>query len=133
MRFYGYFKESVVESRLENYRIRKVTIFYYLEDKSIMVTEPKKTNAGMPQGAFLKRQVVLKPDGYPFMPDDFTIGSDTQIFGRVIRIFNCDDYTREFYRVSQSLGERPFFSIDPILLTVKIIGLPLKFEPITSS
>ena len=41
LRFYGYFKEHVVESRLENFKIRKVTIFYYLEDKSIMVTEPK--------------------------------------------------------------------------------------------
>ena len=35
LRFYGYFKESVVESRLENYRIRKLIVFYYLEDRSI--------------------------------------------------------------------------------------------------
>jgi len=63
LRFQGYFKESVVESRLENYRMRKVTIFYFLEDKSIMITEPKQTNSGTPQGAFLKRQMVLKPDG----------------------------------------------------------------------
>lgn len=48
LRFYGYFKESVVESRLENYRIRKVTIFYFLEDRSIMITEPKQTNSGAP-------------------------------------------------------------------------------------
>ena len=55
LRFHGYFKESVVESRLENYRIRKVTVFYYLEDKSIMLTEPKIENSGTPMGAFLKR------------------------------------------------------------------------------
>lgn len=48
LRFHGYFKESVVESRLENYRVRKVTIFYYLEDKSIMITEPKIVNSGTP-------------------------------------------------------------------------------------
>lgn len=48
LRFQGYFKEHVVESRLENERIRKVTIFYYLEDKSIMITEPKLVNAGIP-------------------------------------------------------------------------------------
>jgi hypothetical protein len=41
LRFYGYFKESVVESRLENYRIRKLIIFYFLEDRSIMINEPK--------------------------------------------------------------------------------------------
>jgi len=70
LRFHGYFKESVVESRLENYRIRKVTVFYFLEDKSIMLTEPKIVNSGTPQGAFLKRQMVLKQDGSqgPFMP-----------------------------------------------------------------
>ena len=102
LRFHGYFKESVVESRLENYRIRKVTVFYYLEDKSIMLTEPKIENSGTPQGAFLKRQMVLKQDGSqcPFMPNDFGIGVDIGIFGRQIRIYDCDDYTRQFYEVS---------------------------------
>ena len=102
LRFYGYFKEHVVESRLENYRIRKVTIFYYLEDKSIMITEPKMVNSGVPQGAFLKRHVVLKPDGTPFVPDDFSIGCDTGVYGRQIRIYDCDDYTRKFYEVRQA-------------------------------
>jgi len=99
LRFHAYFKESVVESRLENYRIRKVTIFYFLEDKSIMVTEPKITNAGQPQGAFLKRQMVVKIDGSqePFLPRDFGIGTDVTIFGRIMRIYDCDDYTRQFF------------------------------------
>lgn len=75
LRFYGYFKESVVESRLENYRIKKVMLYYYLEDKSIMIIEPKEQNSGMPQGSFLKRQMVLKSDGMnPFMPEDFSVG-----------------------------------------------------------
>ena len=102
MRFYGFFKESVVESRLENFRIKKITIFYYLEDKSIMVTEPKQVNSGTPQGVFLKRQVVLKPDGsgQPFMPEDFGIGIDIGIFGRQVRINDCDSYTRQYYEVS---------------------------------
>jgi len=41
LKFHAYTKESVVESRLENYRIRKGEIFYYLVDKSIMIIEPK--------------------------------------------------------------------------------------------
>lgn len=41
LRFYGYFKESVVESRLENFRIHLLNIYYFLEDKSIMIIEPK--------------------------------------------------------------------------------------------
>ena len=55
LRFYGYFKESVVESRMENHRVRKLVIFYYLEDRSIQLIEPKQTNSGSPQGIFLKR------------------------------------------------------------------------------
>jgi hypothetical protein len=46
LRFYGYFKESVVESNAENYRIRKVRLFvtqlivyFYLEDNSISINE----------------------------------------------------------------------------------------------
>tara|TARA_B110000914_G_scaffold160418_1_gene141185 strand:- start:301 stop:498 length:198 start_codon:yes stop_codon:yes gene_type:complete len=63
LRFYGYFKESVVESRLENYRIKHVIIYYFLEDRSILITEPKQVNSGTPQGAFLNRQMVIKQDG----------------------------------------------------------------------
>ena len=84
MRFFGYFKESVVESRLENFRIRGLVIYYYLEDRSIMITEPKQVNSGTPQGAFFKRQMVLKPDGsqMPFEPTDFRIGLDIGLCGR---------------------------------------------------
>jgi len=99
LRFFAYSKESVVESRLENFRIRKAIIFYYLEDKSIMITEPKEVNSGVPQGPFLKRHMVLKSDGSqePFMPTDFAVGVDIAIYGRVFRIYDADDYTREFF------------------------------------
>jgi EF-hand domain-containing protein 1 len=102
LRFTGYFKEAVVESRLENFRYHHLTVFYFLEDKSIMITEPKVVNSGVPQGQFLNRQVVLKPDGMsPFMPQDFCIGLDVGIYGRAIRITDCDDYTRQFFIVSE--------------------------------
>ena len=32
LRFFAFFKEPVVESASENFRVRRVTIFYYLED-----------------------------------------------------------------------------------------------------
>ena len=37
LRFFGYYKEAVHESRMENYRVRKVTILYYLEDNTLQV------------------------------------------------------------------------------------------------
>ena len=49
LRFYGYFKEAVVESNMENHRIRKVILYYYLEDDSMHVAEPKQDNSGIPQ------------------------------------------------------------------------------------
>lgn len=62
------------------------------------MTEPKVVNAGMPMGAFMKRHQVLKPDGMtPFMPQDFCIGLDVGIYGRSIRIYECDEYTRQFF------------------------------------
>lgn len=97
LRFYGYCKESVVESRLENMRIRKMTVFYYLEDRSIMITEPKQQDSGVPQGAFLKRHMIIKADGQPYLPKDFAVGCDIGIYGRQIRIYDCDDYSREFF------------------------------------
>lgn len=63
-----------------------------------MITEPKIENSGIPQGAFMKRHMVLKPDGMnAFMPQDFRIGLDIGIYGRCIRIFDCDLYTRTFF------------------------------------
>ena len=75
-----------------------------------MLTEPKIVNSGTPQGAFLKRQMVLKQDGSqsPFMPDDFAIGIDVGIYGRQIRLYDCDDYTRQFYAVSKFQIKRYF-------------------------
>lgn len=98
LRFFGYFKEHVVESALENHRIRKVVICYYLEDSSIEIKEPKQSNSGTPQGQFLKRQVVNRHDGIPFSPNDFGIGADTSIHARIIRIFDCDGFTRAYFQ-----------------------------------
>jgi hypothetical protein len=84
LRFYAYFKESVTESRIENYRIRKITIMYFLEDHTLMISEPREENSGVPQGKFLKRRQVLREDGsgLAFLPTDFRVGTDVTILGR---------------------------------------------------
>jgi hypothetical protein len=84
LRFYGYFKvraegthqnegrvcipcillisyvccraqESVTESNIENHRIRKVILYYYLEDDSMHVAEPRQDNSGIPQVSLVFR------------------------------------------------------------------------------
>jgi hypothetical protein len=45
--------------------------------------------------------MVLKGDGLsPFMPQDFRVGLDIGIHGRAIRIYDADEYTRQFFEVS---------------------------------
>lgn len=45
--------------------------------------------------------MVLKQDGsgMPISSNDFRIGLDVGIFGRSIRIYDCDEYTRLFFEV----------------------------------
>jgi hypothetical protein len=99
LRYYGYFKEAVVESKLETYRVRRVEIMYYLEDHTLMISEPRIENSGVPQGKFLKRRQVLKEDksGLPILPFDIQVGKDIAILGRHYRITDADEYTRQFY------------------------------------
>ena len=93
LRFYAYFQEHIVESRLENYRLRKVKIYYYLMDDTIFVTEPKIENCGIPQGVFLKRQKIPKVTGEldnNYTWKDFNISCNINFYNRIFRIYDCD-------------------------------------------
>eukprot|EP00741_Cyanophora_paradoxa_P023424 tig00021582_g22628.t1 len=108
LRFDAYFKESVHESNTETYRVRLCVIYYYLEDDSIHVAEPKRENSGIPQGVFLKRHRVPKaanPNDF-FTLQDLNIGTEVTFYGRTFRIYNCDPFTRSFYeKLGIELGE----------------------------
>jgi len=104
LRFNCYFKESVHESRLENYRIRNCVLYYYLEDDSMHISEPKIENSGIPQGErkgtmFLKRHRVLKDDatGAYYTAADLTVGKELDLYGRVFMLTDADAFTRAFY------------------------------------
>ncbi len=43
----------------------------------------------------------------PFEPLDFKVGLDIGICGRSIRVYDCDQYTREFFAVSN----QPFLNV----------------------
>jgi len=62
------------------------------------MTEPKVENSGIAQGAFLKRQKVMREDGMAFLgPDDLRVGEEVNINSRVIHVNGCDRFTRWFY------------------------------------
>lgn len=101
LRFNCFFKESVNESRLENYRIRNCVLYYYLEDDSMHISEPKVENSGIPQGerkgtVFLKRHRVPKPEGGFYGVADLNVNQTIDLYGRVFLITDADNFTRTF-------------------------------------
>merc|ERR1712054_389175 len=106
LRFFAYYKEAVHESRMENYRVRKVTVLYYLEDNTVQVNEPKEENSGIPQGQFVKRHHIPKGRGDFHTIVDFRLGNDVTFYGRSYRIIDCDAFTAQFFQEnSLDLGE----------------------------
>ena len=117
LKFNAYFQESVVEDPNENYRLRQCTMFYYLEDDTLHIIEARVENSGIPQGIFLKRHLVPKPncptDLYTWR--DLRVGQSIDIYSRMFRIIDCDDFTRDFYShngvvlaAAEPLPENPF-------------------------
>lgn len=103
LRFDAYFQEAVHEKREEQYRIRKCVIFFYLEDDSIQVNEPKVANSGIPQGTLIRRHRIPLPDTEEKMPgrefytvNDFNVGREVTFYSRTFKIISCDSFSRNF-------------------------------------
>lgn len=98
--FYAYFKEPVVEDPNENYRIRKCIIYYYLDDDTIHIIEPRIENSGIPQGVFLKRHKVPYPEDKSkfYVWQDLNLSINFNVYERIFRIVDCDDFTRRFFQ-----------------------------------
>jgi len=96
LRFYGFFKEAVVETNLENYRVRQVVVLYYLEDDTCQVLEKKVDNSGMPAGQLIRRHRFPGQDGGYMTWRDLRVGDDLPIYGKVIRLTDCDSFSREY-------------------------------------
>jgi hypothetical protein len=97
LRFGSYFKEAVTDSNSETYRIRKCLIYFYLEDDSLHVAEPKQQNSGIPQGVFLKRHRVPVADGDSYVTfEHLNVGVEVNFYARVFHVVSCDPFTRTF-------------------------------------
>jgi len=110
LRFYAYFKESVVETNLENYRVREVIILYYLEDDTCHVIEKKTDNSGIPQGQLIRRHRFPSPNGNYLAWNELIVGEEITIYGRTFAIFDCDPFTRDYcnkHGVDQGLPSGP--------------------------
>ncbi|KAG1708286.1 hypothetical protein DVH05_024966 [Phytophthora capsici] len=116
LRFFAYFIEPVeLADGLSESRVRRVIVCFYLSDRSISISEPRVVNSGIPQGEFMRRTVVRKSGNKSFplprehisedfySPEDFRIGGELHLYGRVFHIVDCDAATRNFY--AEALGE----------------------------
>ena len=48
--FDGYFEESEINKNIEEFRVRPVKVYFYLEDDTIQINEPIVENSGLAQG-----------------------------------------------------------------------------------
>ncbi|XP_014728395.1 PREDICTED: EF-hand domain-containing protein 1 [Sturnus vulgaris] len=107
LKFDAYFMEEVAMSPEENYRIRQVGLYYYLEDDSMCIIEPKVKNSGLLQGKLMKRHRVPKNEqGDYYHWKDLNLGIDLTIYGRTYRLVNCDCFTKVFLE-SQGIVVNP--------------------------
>ncbi|KAJ3101076.1 EF-hand domain-containing member C2 [Phlyctochytrium planicorne] len=117
LRFYAYFQEAVNEKREEQYRVRKVNIYFYLEDDTIHVSEPKTPNSGIPQGTLIRRHRIPKSEsntGQHYIVTDLNVDKEVTFYSRTFKIVGCDDFTREFLtHLTVEVPQNDTFPQDP--------------------
>ncbi|KAI9145221.1 hypothetical protein BKA69DRAFT_1108755 [Paraphysoderma sedebokerense] len=120
LRFYAYFQEAVQERREERYRVRKVSILFYLEDDTIHVIEPRSQNSGIPQGTLIRRHripavVTELPSKRFFGLKDFNVGNEITFYGKTFKIVGCDGFTRMLSRMRPTRPAVPKLSLKKFL------------------
>lgn len=99
--FDGYFQEAVNEKREEQFRIRKCKVYFYLEDDSIQVIEPRMKNAGVPQGTLIRRHRIPRPpphDDEFYTVEDFNVDKEVTLYSRSLKLTDCDEFTANFLK-----------------------------------
>jgi hypothetical protein len=101
LRFYGYFQESVNDSAVEISRVRPVALLCWPLDGTMQVNEMKKANSGMTAGTMIKRSMIQKEDCSILSLDEIKLGKIVEVYGKVIKIVDCDGSTRRYFSSPQ--------------------------------
>jgi len=91
LRFDAYFEETVENNPKETKRVRKCIIYYFIEDGSIKIIEPRVANSGIHQGVFLKRHAASGVD-----LERLNVGASIKIYGFLFHVYACDSFTRRY-------------------------------------
>ncbi|TPP49510.1 hypothetical protein CGC20_18935 [Leishmania donovani] len=95
LRFFAYYTENVVGSRIETWRVRKVKLHYFLADGSLSIVEtPAVANSGLQKGTMVSR---FRPDGVDVFR--LCIGASIKCRGLEYNLVDCDAFTRDFFEV----------------------------------
>jgi len=100
-------------------------IYYYLEDDTISIGEPEVENSGLPQGPFLSRCALPDAGGKQYHWSDLNIGKNLEVFGKVLRLYECNNATKTFLTSEGTLG--PERDCRPQLL---LIGCCIAISPV---
>ncbi|KAM4730859.1 EF-hand domain-containing family member C2 isoform 2-T2 [Anableps anableps] len=115
--FEAYFRETVPNAKVETYRIRKCKIYFFLEDDTIQVVEPKSKNSGLPQGTLIHRhRIPLPPPNNDqfYNVFHFNINQDMVLYSRTFTVTNCDCFTKNFLiKLGVYLNEPAMVPDDP--------------------
>lgn len=124
LRFDGYFKQTVHEST-EQYHLRKIKVYYFVEDDSIAVVEPPVENSGIPQGVLIKRQRLPKNSTEFYTVADFNVGINISFYGKTFRIVSCDKFTAKYLQETENIEINPFETV-PVDSYQSIRNRPLR-------
>eukprot|EP01034_Spumella_vulgaris_P039141 gene39141-48342_t len=106
-RFYGHFFQARTWEKdgplgdpvIETNQCRRITVYYYLIDNTIEISEPKTANSGMAEGTFFRRGLVNNSmTNRPVSLSDLAPGNSVFILGQEMFITDADAFTRDYFR-----------------------------------
>ena len=83
LNFSAYFEEYIEGSNRP--QVRHCNIFFFVEDGTMKIVEKPVLNSGVSQGTLVRRAIVTKADGNPYVEEDFHIGDVLTIYGRTFK------------------------------------------------
>jgi hypothetical protein len=94
-----------------------VNIYFYLDDDTIHVSEPKTANSGIPQGTLIRRHRIPHENstvGQHFTIQDINVEGEVTFYAKTFKIVGCDEFTRVRARLGGCSGKSDPWPLLPV-------------------